>query len=28
MDKQFSIKEVSKRTGLSPSNIRYYEVKD
>lgn len=25
MDKHFSIKEVSARTGLSPSNIRYYE---
>ena len=25
MDKYYSIKEVSKRTGLSPSNIRYYE---
>lgn len=25
MDKYFSIKEVSTLTGLSPSNIRYYE---
>ncbi len=25
MDKYFSIKDVSKLTGLSPSNIRYYE---
>ncbi len=25
MDKYFSIKEVSELTGLSPSNIRYYE---
>ncbi len=25
MDKRFSIKEASQLTGLSPSNIRYYE---